>query len=135
MAKKSKAHWVKMSNESITDGVNCPFCHTANKCSNTKWESVGYIPIICVDCGNLFWSRLSNDKELIMVNRVPVFKTQIPDLHEGVWAIIVDKTHQKYLDPCKILKLDHKRYKVQFSNNVVIWVLQHQLEILPWGSV
>jgi hypothetical protein len=124
-----------MSKESITDGFSCPFCHAINKCSNTKWESVGYIPIICVDCGNLFWSRIPNDKNLVIVNRIPVFKTEIPDLSTGAWAIVIDKTNEYYLEPCKVLSSNKRRYKVQFNVGIIIWLSQHQIELLPWGDV
>lgn len=124
-----------MQKESITDGFNCPFCHAVNKCSNTKWESVGYVPIICVDCGNLFWSRLPSDKELVMVNRVPVFKTTMPDVVDGVWAIVTDKSNGRYLDPCKVISSDRGRYNVKFNDGLVIWIPRHKLELLPWGSV
>lgn len=120
-----------MSSDSITDDFSCPFCKAKNSAKSSSWEKVGYIPIICVECSNLFWARMSNT-ELTIVNRVPVFKVQIPELEENTWIIVVNKEHEKHLEPGRITKKDHKHYRVEFNDGVQIWMPMHWIEKIPW---
>jgi hypothetical protein len=122
-----------MSSDSITDGFACPFCQANNSSKPSSWDKVGYIPIICVKCAKLFWARIPKiDAELTIVNRVPVFKVQIPELEPDTWVIIVNKQHAKHLEPGRITKRDHKHYRVEFNDGVQIWMPQHWVERIPW---
>jgi hypothetical protein len=80
----------------------------------------------------LFWARLSNS-ELAIVNRIPVFKTQIPELNEGTWIIVINKEHVKYMEPARVTKRDHKHYRVEFNDGSLLWVPQHWVEKIPWN--
>lgn len=121
-----------MSNESITDGFNCPFCQNRNVAKSSSWDKVGYVPIICVKCSNLFWARIPRTTELTIVNRVPVFKVQIPELEVNTWVIVVNKEHQKHLEPARVTKRDHKHYRVEFNDGAQIWMPSHWIEKIPW---
>jgi hypothetical protein len=120
-----------MSNN-LTDDFSCPFCKTKNAATSSSWDNVGYIPIICINCSSLFWARMPGNSELTIVNRVPVFKMQIPELDENTWIIVVNKEHQKHLEPGRVTKRDHKHYRVEFNDGVQIWMPQHWIEKIPW---
>lgn len=123
-----------MSSESFSDQPNCPSCGAENElASSSSWDKVGYVPIICTKCTNLFWSRLTpGGTEKIVVNRVPVFKVQIPELPEDTWVFVVNKDHEKHLEPGQITKRDHKHYRIKFVDGTQLWVPMHWIERIPW---
>lgn len=110
--------------------VNCPSCGTTNSIKpSDAWCKVGRMPIICVHCATIYWADIeSESKELIVVNKVPVFKVQIPEINEGAWVYIINREHEKYLEPGKVIQKDHKHYRIEFSDGFQLWVPQHWVE-------
>lgn len=121
-----------MSSEpSDKDHVTCPNCGAQNETSSTPWGKIGYVPTICVQCSELFWTPIAVDAELTIVNRIPVFKVQVPELSEGTQVFIIQKDHAKHLEPGKVVKRDHKHYKVQFNDGMQLWVPSFWVEAIP----
>jgi len=124
-----------MSNESISDDSTCPFCGMKNQLISSKsWDQIGYAPVMCVQCAQLFWVKLPSNSshEIVIVNRVPVFKTEIPELLEDTWIFIINKDHEKYLEPAKIVERSHKHYRVEFLDKMLLWVPSHWVERIPF---
>ena len=108
-----------------------------------------YVVIFVVLVGHLFW-RMGDMQptvveystflehiesgyveEIVLVNRVPVFKTQIPELEEGTLVFVINKEHQKHLEPGKVVARSHKHYRIEFNDKSKIWMPQHWIEAIP----
>jgi hypothetical protein len=110
----------------------CPKCGTSNKASLKLWYNVGYVPIICVGCDELFWSRFVDQRETTVVDTAPRFEEQIPELVEGTPVFVVNKEHEKHLEPGYVAAREHAHYRIRFNDGNMIWMPQHWIEKIPW---
>lgn len=120
------------SNDELpADSVKCPSCGAPNQINSASWDKIGYIPTLCVQCSELFWSPITTETEITIVNRIPVFKVQVPELNEGTFVFIIQRDHVKHLEPGQIMKRDHKHYKIKFNDGMQLWVPSCWVEQIP----
>lgn len=117
------------------DNYTCPHCGHANQAESENWHNIGYVPILCSSCDRLFWTKLpagDQPAEIVMVNRIPVFQVQLPDIPEDTIVYVVNKQHPKHLEPGVVTKRDHCHYRIKFNDGLVIWMPSHWIERCPW---
>jgi hypothetical protein len=116
------------------DNYTCPLCGHINQSDAEQWQKIGYVPILCSVCDRLFWTKLpsTGDPEIIVVNRIPVFQVQTPDIPEDTVVYVVNKQHPKHLEPGVVTKKDHCHYRIKFNDGLVIWMPSHWIERCPW---
>lgn len=117
------------------DNYICPLCQHPNQADAEQWQKIGYVPVLCSACDRLFWAKLAQEgtpAEIVLVNRVPVFEVQIPDIPENTTVYVVNKQHPKHLEPGVVTKRAHCHYRIKFNDGLVIWMPSHWIERCPW---
>lgn len=101
----------------------CPSCGHPNK-------GIVGTTIICVKCQHLYYAV--SGEELVMARRVPVFKTQVPDIEVGEIVFVVNAQHVKHLEPGKVIRKAHGYYHVEFNDKIAVWLPSHWIEKSPF---
>lgn len=103
----------------------CPSCGQKNK------GSKGAV-INCPHCKHVYWPKVHDAGDLVMVHRVPVFKFQIPDIDVDSTVFVVNAQHPKHLEPGKVVRKTHGYYLIEFNDKMQIWMPSYWIEKSPW---